>query len=51
MNAVRVLGACGLASACLSAVGGFADATWLIGIAGVVMLGGNVYALARGGSR
>lgn len=48
MSAVRVLGACGLASACLSAVGGFAGVTWLIGAAGVVMLGGNVYEIVRG---
>lgn len=47
MSAVRVLGACGFASALLSAAGGFAGITWLIGAAGVVMLAGNIYAMVR----
>ena len=48
MKATRVLGACGLVSAGLSAVGGFAHLPELIGVAGFVMLIGNLYAvLAR----
>lgn len=47
MTSVRVLGLCGLLSAALSAAGGFSGATWLIGVAGLVMLAGNLYATVR----
>ncbi len=48
MNAVRILGLCGLLSALCSAVAGFMDVPFLLGIAGAAMVVGNVYAIAAG---
>ncbi len=45
MRAVKVLGACGIISAACSALGGFAAQPALLGVAGVVMLFGNIFAL------
>lgn len=47
MSSARVLGICGLIAATLSAIGGFADVPALLGVAGVVMVAGNVYATVR----
>lgn len=49
MSPVRVLGACGLVSALFCTLSGLLQIQLLLGIAGAVMLVGNVYALARGG--
>jgi hypothetical protein len=51
VGAVRVLGGCGLASAALSMLAGFLNYPLLLGIAGGLMVAGNVYAIARGGAR
>ncbi len=45
MSAVRILGAAGLVSALLSAASGFLDQPPLLGVASVVMLAANAYAL------
>lgn len=44
---VRVLAACGLASSILVAAGGFLGVPNLVGLAGAVMVAGNVQALIR----
>jgi len=46
MRAVRVLGACGILSAACSTLGGFMNLPALVGLAGLVMLIGNIFALA-----
>jgi len=48
VNPLRVLGLCGLASATLSAIGGFANTPMLLGAAGAIMVFGNVFALVKG---
>jgi len=47
MTPIQILGLCGLTSSALVAVGGFIGIPALIGIAGVVMLVGNAYALVQ----
>lgn len=44
-KATRVLGVCGFTAAVLSMLGGFANAPLLVGVAGAVMIVGNVYAM------
>lgn len=45
VTAVRVLGAAGLLSAALSSAAGFFGAPFLLGVAGLVMIAANVYAI------
>lgn len=47
MSAVRVLGLCGFLAGILGAGGGFFDIPQLIGAANLVMLAGNIYAMAK----
>lgn len=48
MTPVRMLGACGMLAALYSAISGFTDTPYLLGVAGLVMLLGNVFAMVRG---
>ena len=48
VTAVRVLGACGLLAAFCSALAGFMDVPFLLGLSGAVMVVGNVYAIVAG---
>lgn len=48
MSATRVLGVAGLVSAALVSVGGLADVPVLVGVAGLVMVAGNLYAVRKG---
>lgn len=45
VSAIRVLGACGVLSAALSTASGFLNMPVFLGIAGAIMLFGNVYAV------
>lgn len=47
-SSVRVLGICGLTASALAAAGGFLDKPYLIGVGGLVMVIGNLYAMWRG---
>ena len=46
MNAARILAVAGLCSALVSTLGGFFDVPHALGVAGAIMLAGNVGALA-----
>jgi hypothetical protein len=48
VSAARVLGVCGLVSAALSMASGFAASPVLLGVAGLVMVVGNLYAMVKG---
>jgi hypothetical protein len=45
MSSIRVLGLAGLLSAACSCLGGFAHIPELVGLAGAIMIAGNLYAL------
>lgn len=47
MKATRVLGLCGLISACAAALGGFFHVPELVGVSGTIMIIGNLYAIFK----
>lgn len=48
MTSVRFLGLCGLIASVLTSIAGFLKSPVLLGIAGVVMIVGNIYAMWKG---
>lgn len=45
MTPLQVVAACGIISSCLASAGGFTKTPFLLGLAGLTMLTGNLYAL------